>query len=121
MNPWLVIFLIALGLVCCLMVFYVILSYIVIRVAKRHAEKTFQKYTEKIEKLLPGKNCGKCGCATCHAYAESLVRNGADDFTLCKEGGEDLMEKLQECIGELEMLLAPAEKSEPDQNEHAEV
>ena len=43
MNPWLVIFLIALALVACVMVFYMILSYIVVCVAKRHGEKIFQQ------------------------------------------------------------------------------
>ena len=38
--------------------------------------------TDELEQLLPGKNCGKCGCANCRAYAEQLVRGGEDDFTL---------------------------------------
>ena len=121
MNPWLVIFLIALGLVCCIMAFYVILSHIVVFVAKRHVEKTFRSYTEKMEKLLPGKNCGKCGCATCHAYADKLVRGGEDDVTLCTEGDEELADKLQAYIRELEMLAQPEAAPHPDERENAEI
>ena len=112
MNPWLVIFLIALALVACVMVFYMILSYIVVCVAKRHGEKIFQQYTDEMEKLLPGENCGKCGCESCRVYAQRLIRGEEDDITLCSIGGEEVAEKLKACIGDLDQLLAPAEKLE---------
>ena len=112
MNPWLVIFLVALALVACVMVFYMILSYIVLRVAKRHGEKIFKQYIDEMEKLLPGENCGKCGCDSCRAYAERLIRGEEDDITLCTVGGAEVAEKLEACIGDLDQLLAPAEKLE---------
>ena len=112
MNPWLVIFLVALALVACVMVFYMILSYIVLRVAKRHGEKIFKQYIDEMEKLLPGENCGKCGCDSCRAYAERLIRGEEDDITLCPVGGAEVAEKLEACIGDLDQLLAPAEKLE---------
>ena len=119
MNPWLVIFLLAVALVAAVMVFYMILSYIVITVAKRHGEKLFQKYTAEMEQLLPGKNCGKCGCTDCHMYAERLVRGMEYDVTLCREGGDDLPEKLNACIADLENLVKPEEASEhPDAREN---
>ncbi len=120
MNPWLVIFLLALGLVGCIMIFYVILSHIVIRVAKRHVEKTFRSYTEKMEQVLPGKNCGKCGCATCHAYAEKMVREGENDVTLCTEGNEEMREQLRGYIRELELLAQPEEAPNPDERENVD-
>ena len=118
MNPWLVIFLMALALVACLMVFYAVLSFVVIRVAKRHGEKIFKQYTENMERQLPGKNCGNCGCASCHEYARKLVRGEEVDITLCTEGDDELTEKLQALICDLEQLLGPAEKGEnPDLRE----
>lgn len=121
MNPWLVIFLIALGLVCCIMAFYVVLSHIVVFVAKRHVEKTFRQYTEKVEQVLPGKNCGKCGCATCHAYAEKIVREGENDVTLCTEGSEEMADQLRGYIRELELLAQPEETPNPDEREQVEM
>ena len=122
MNPWLVIFLVALALVACLMIFYAILSAIVISVAKRHGEKIFQQYTEEMEQLLPGKNCGKCGCANCYEYARKLVRGEEEDITLCTEGGDEVTEKLQARIDDLSQLLAPPEKLEnPDLRERESV
>ena len=119
MNPWLVILLLALGVVACVMIFYMILSYIVLKVARNHGEKIFKKYTDELEQLLPGKNCGKCGCANCRAYAEQLVRGGEDDFTLCAVGGDDLPDQLKACIAELEELVKPAETPEnPDAREN---
>ena len=94
------------------MVFYMILSYIVVCVAKRHGEKIFQQYTAEMEKLLPGENCGKCGCESCRVYAQRLIRGEEDDITLCSIGGEEVAEKLEACIGDLDQLLAPAEKLE---------
>ena len=115
MNPWLVIFLIALALVAVIMAFYAILSYIVIAVARKHGEEMFKKYTQQLEAALPGKDCGKCGCATCHMYAERLVRGEEEDATLCTEIDEEALDKLKSCIFELELLLAPSEKLEsPD-------
>ena len=115
MNPWLVIFLVALILVAVIMGFYAILSYIVIAVARKHGEEVLKKYTEQLEAALPGKNCGKCGCATCHIYAERLVRGEEQDVTLCTEGDEETLDKVASCIFELEQQLAPSEKLEsPD-------
>ena len=52
MNPWLVIFLVALILVAVIMGFYAILSYIVIAVARKHGEEVLKKYTEQLKKDL---------------------------------------------------------------------
>ena len=122
MNPWLVIFLVALILVAVIMGFYAILSYIVIAVARKHGEEIFKKYTQQLEAVLPGKNCGKCGCATCHMYADRLVRGDEKDATLCTEGDEETQDKVQSCIFELEQLLAPSEKLEsPDTRDNGDL
>ena len=107
MNPWLIILLAAIILVACVMGFYVILTQIILFIARRHVNKTLAQYTKKLEDMLPGTNCGKCGCATCHAYAEALAFGREQDFGLCQEGGEVLADKLHACIEELEKLSAP--------------
>ena len=117
MNPWLIILLLALLLTGCVMIFYVILTQIILFIARRHVNKTLTQYTNRLEGMLPGKNCGKCGCETCHAYAEALAFGREQDFALCQEGGEELADKLHACIEELEKLSAPEEAPALDAHE----
>jgi Na+-translocating ferredoxin:NAD+ oxidoreductase subunit B len=56
---------------------------------------------KEIEELLPGANCGACGFASCHAYAEAIVEKGAD-INLCSSGGLETAKK----IGDLMDLQA---------------
>ena len=54
---------------------------------------------EKIEKMLPGYNCGACGKSGCHAVAQSIVEEGfSPDF--CKPIKKDQLEKLKEYLKE---------------------
>lgn len=52
---------------------------------------------EKLEKELPGANCGACGYAGCKVYAEAVM-SGADPG-LCKLGGEKVTRKITELLG----------------------
>ena len=117
MNPWLIILLAAIILVACVMGFYVILTQIILFIARRHVDKTLKKYTERAEAILPGINCGKCGCSTCHEYAKAMVHGQEEDLTRCTEGGEEVVAKLKECLGELDKLTAPEAPINPDATE----
>ena len=39
-----------------------------------------------IRSCLPGNNCGACGFAGCHAYAEAIVNGEAESCNMCKPG-----------------------------------
>ena len=52
----------------------------------------------KVEAILPGINCGACGYAGCHAYAEA-VASGKADMNLCKPGAEKVMEEICNIMG----------------------
>lgn len=54
---------------------------------------------EHIEDVLPSANCGACGYAGCGAYAEAIVEHG-DDISLCAPGGEEVIHKIAEIMGE---------------------
>lgn len=72
--------------------------------AKRYSEKTRSKYQEKLEKLLPGKNCGECGCETCKEYAAAVFYSRADE-NKCPHGKETLPEDMKKVMAEFLQLL----------------
>ena len=41
---------------------------------------------EEITAMLPNANCGACGYAGCHAYAEAIVKGEAESCNQCKPG-----------------------------------
>ena len=53
---------------------------------------------DKINAVLPGANCGGCGCVGCNEYAEAVVAGeiGPDK---CTVGGEDVAIKVAEIAG----------------------
>jgi len=72
--------------------------------SKKFAVKEDPKI-EKIEKALPSYNCGACGYAGCHAYAEAVA--SGEDIALCKPGGKEVTDKIGEVMGK------SAEEKEP--------
>ena len=65
--------------------------------SKKFAVKEDEK-VGKIESILPGVNCGACGYAGCHAYAEA-VASGKAEVNLCKPGGEKVMKEICSIMG----------------------
>ncbi len=63
---------------------------------------------EKLEKVLPGLNCGACGFAGCAAYA-GAVAGGEVALTLCTPGGEQVAKQFAEILG-VELSLDAAAK-----------
>jgi Na+-translocating ferredoxin:NAD+ oxidoreductase RNF subunit RnfB len=47
--------------------------------------------------VLPGVNCGGCGFAGCHSYAEAVVQG--EKVSLCTVGGPDVARALAEMMG----------------------
>ena len=64
--------------------------------SKKFAVKEDNKIVE-VEKALPGYNCGACGYAGCHAYAEAVA--SGEEVNLCKPGGKDVACKVGEIMG----------------------
>lgn len=53
---------------------------------------------DRIAEILPGANCGGCGCAGCSAFAESIVKNGAR-ITKCNLMTEEKATKIASIMG----------------------
>ena len=78
---------------------------------KRYSEKTRNQYLEKLQKMLPGKNCGECGCETCKEYA-GAVFYGRLDEDKCPYGKETLPEDMKKVVEEFLALLQSGETIE---------
>ncbi len=53
---------------------------------------------EKVEEMLPGANCGGCGCAGCHDFAVKLVQGKAHPSD-CPVSSEETRRKIAEFLG----------------------
>lgn len=53
----------------------------------------------EVESCLPGANCGGCGYAGCHAFAESCVKANDLDSHFCPVGGNEVMRKVAGKLG----------------------
>lgn len=54
---------------------------------------------EEVEKTMPGANCGGCGFAGCHAFAEAAVKAPDLDSIYCPVGGNAVMKKVAGILG----------------------
>ena len=81
--------------------------------ARRNSEKTLNKNLKALEKMLPGKDCGECGCATCAEYANAVftLRKDAD---CCTQGGEELPGKLEALMDQFNKSLEDDTPKEED-------
>lgn len=73
-------------------------------IAGRFSGKTIQKHLQKLEKELPGKNCGACGCESCAQYAHAVFTCRMDTDR-CPEGGPDLAQKLNDHMDAFQKIL----------------
>jgi electron transport complex protein RnfB len=60
-----------------------------------------------VDALLPQTQCGKCGYAGCHPYAEAIAE-GAADINRCPPGGEDTVQAVAALLGVPAKPLDPA-------------
>ena len=104
MKVWLYVVLFAVGTAGFVLLLSVIVNLTVAWLARRYSKKTLKKGISDLEKLLPGTNCGMCGCETCEAYARELFacRMEADR---CIAGGAELQKKLEESMERFQKTL----------------
>ena len=107
---WILIF--VLGIAAFILSLSFLFNTVVYWVAARHSEKTIRKYTRKLEKLLPGKNCGGCGCKTCKEYALAVF-DLEKDTDCCILGSKEQVALLDAKIDEFQKLL---QKDTPKEN-----
>ena len=97
---WTIVILAGLGLVLALMLFFI---------AKKFKVEEDPRI-EQVEKTLPGANCGGCGYAGCHAFADTAVKAADLSAHFCPVGGNEVMKQVAAILG-IEMV----EKAPQDQ------
>ena len=60
-----------------------------------------------VESILPGANCGGCGQAGCHAFAENVVKAPSMEGFFCPVGGNPVMTRIAEALGRAVEEKAP--------------
>ena len=86
---WTIVVLAGLGLVLALILFFV---------AKKFKVEEDPRI-EEVEKVMPGANCGGCGFAGCHAFADAAVKAPNLDNNYCPVGGNEVMKKVAAILG----------------------
>ena len=113
MSPWVFILINVVCIVALILILTFLSSVLIGRSARIHSEKMMDKNIRAMEKMLPGKNCGACGCETCQEYAKAIFicKMDADK---CVHGSPDLPEKLN---GQMEKFLKSLEDNTPKREE----
>lgn len=104
MGVWGYILLFAVGIAAFILILSLLFSLIVAWAARLHSNKTLDKSLTALEKQLPGKNCGECGCETCAAYARAVFTCRMDTDR-CTMGDPELPKRLDACMAAFEKLM----------------
>ena len=96
-NPWVYIGLAVLIGSVCIIALSALISLIMSLLSNRKVNDTVDKYLRELEGMLPGKNCGQCGCENCRLFAEAALNRDLE-FDKCPCGSEQLPQALEECV-----------------------
>ena len=80
------------------MVFLAVLLGVVLGYAAIRYRVEGNPVVEQIESKLPQTQCGQCGYAGCHPYAEAIA-DGKAEANLCVPGGNDVAKTLSDLLG----------------------
>ena len=103
-NPWLYLLVFVVVILTAILVFSVLYSLLISIVAVKFSDKTTNKYTKEIEKMLPGKDCGACGCQSCWEYADAVLHTEKDE-DLCPYVAPGTDEKMVACRERLQKIM----------------
>lgn len=71
---------------------------LVLAIASKKFHVEVDPRIDELMEILPGANCGACGCPGCAGYAEAIVEKGID-ITLCAPGGAKCVEDIAQIMG----------------------
>lgn len=113
MSPWVFILINVVCIVAFILFLTFLSSLLISRIARKHSEKTMNASIRAMERMLPGKNCGACGCETCQEYAKAIFICQMD-ADKCPHGRDDLPQKLN---AQMEKFLKSLEDDTPKREE----
>ena len=71
---------------------------------RRFGDKLQNQHQTKIRQLLPGKDCGRCGCENCDGFARAVLF-GAVAENACPYGEAELPEKMIAIVNEMQKKM----------------
>ena len=104
MKVWGTILIVVVVAAAVIMTLSFLATLLIARFAHGYSEKVREQYLCKIREMLPGENCGGCGCETCAQYAY-CVFYGKADTDRCVKGDSELSAKLEQCVEEFQKIL----------------
>lgn len=111
-NPWTYIgFAVLIG-AASIIALSALISFTMALFSRQTVNKTVENYLQEIEEMLPGRNCGECGCENCRIYAEALLNRDVD-FNKCPYAAESAPQALEDCVERFWKIAndrAPVEK-----------
>ena len=104
MKTWGTILIVVVIAAAIIMLLSLLSTLLIARIARGYSEKTRGRYLRRIQEMLPGEDCGACGCETCAQYAY-CVFYGKADVDRCVKGDPELPSKLEQCVAEFQQIL----------------
>lgn len=104
MSVWVYVVLFVLGTTTLILGLAAFFNFSVTAYAHRRASKIMDNHIVMLARLLPGKNCGACGCDTCEEYARGIFSCRMES-NLCSQGDSELPDKLNKCMDEFQRIL----------------
>ena len=85
--------------IACLTIIGLVLAVVLYFVAQKFKVKEDERIGI-VESLLPGANCGGCGSAGCHDFAQRVVKAPEIGSLFCPVGGNETMKKVAAALGQ---------------------
>lgn len=117
MSPWTFVLIMVVCIAAFIILMTLMSSAMIGRAARKHSEKMMDANIRALEKMLPGKNCGACGCETCAEYAKAVFICSMDPDK-CVHGSEDLPRRMEM---QVKKFLKDLEDNTPKKDEKEKV
>ncbi len=103
-HPLLWVLIFAVAAFALVLIISLIIAVSVAVAGRRYGDKLQSKHQKKIRDMLPGKNCGQCGCQDCDGFARAVLF-GAVAENACPYGDEELPGKMIQVVNDMQKLM----------------
>lgn len=103
-HPLLWVLIFAAAVVAMVLIISLLIGISVAVAGRRYGDKLQSKHQKKIRDMLPGKNCGACGCENCDGFARAVLF-GAVAENACPYGDEKLPENMIQVVNDMQKLM----------------
>ena len=114
-NPWAYIGVIILIATVAILAMAALIAIVMSAVSKRTVAGTVNAFLKELTGMLPGKDCGQCGCESCNAYAHGVLNRevACDKCPYVQEGTAQALEACADRFWEIAEYTEPPSKKWP--------